>query len=319
MAGLLKELWIDLLIGDEAEFFENDTFLSHGMNMSYAVDNDRINFAYKGPRPAIVKNFRTNGTTELTSFIRTDVADHVVLDNYSTQKIVLPHVDLFALPYEKKNSLMVDARLALVASIADEGIWKIGPGSDTANTPIIVVDAANASAQDNYDSITRADIVKLRIEMDLKYPGLKSAEWFLMMDTNAYWQLLATDTVLQQQYGFSSAVGMIMNTKSMPAYIEIADFKIWRDSRTPWYDATNVKLAYGATITPGTHRKSAIAYIRNETFCNALGSTEMFGPVISAGKQAEETSFLSRAYVGPWGVTAANFKYAGAIIRTPAV
>lgn len=326
MAGLLKELWIDLLIGDADTFFDNDHFLSHGANMSYAVENDRINFTYKGPRPGVTKNFRTNGSTELTAYLRTDIPDYVDLDNYSTDQMVLPRVDLFALPYDKKTSLLADMRAALINRIAVEGIWNIGPAATTAKTPVIAAAAANADAGDGYDAITRADIKNLRVLLDKQYPGLKNADWQLMLDVDAYWYLVDTDDVLKAQYQQSAPIGAILSKISggstamgrEPIPLQIMNFTIYCDSRTPWYNASNSnKFAYGASYTVDTDFKSAIAYVPNETFCVALGTTELFAQDNHPGKQADLASFLTRAYIGPWGQTASNFKHAAAILRRP--
>lgn len=331
MAGLLKELWIDLLIGDVENFFQNDTFLSHGVNMSYAVENDRINFTYKGPRPGITKNFRTNGTTTLPVYMRTDVPEYVTLDNYSTDQMVLPRVDLFALPYDKKQSLLQDMRNALVARIADEGIWDIGPAANQATTPVLAVPTGNADAGDGYDAITRTDIVTLRKALDKQYPGLKDAKWVLMLDVDAYWYLVDNDSLLNAQYANSAPIGALLSRMQgntgrtgvagmsrEPIPLEVANFTIMCDGRTPWYLHTNsTKIAYGGTVTPGTHFKSAIAYVEQLTFCTGLGTTELFDLPGEPSKQADLASFLTRAYVGPWGTTASNLRHAAALLRRP--
>lgn len=332
MAGLLKELWIDLLIGDVDEFFDNDHFLSHGADMSYAVDNDRINFTYKGPRPGIVKNFRTNGSTELSAYLRTDIPEYVDLDNYSTEQMVLPRVDLFALPYDKKASLLEDMRRALIDRIAVDGIWNIAPASNQTQTPVIAAAATNPDAGDGYDAIVRTDITNLRILLDIQYPGLKNADWQLMVDSYTYWYLVNNDDILKAQYSNSAPIGAILSKissggatgKAMgrePIPLQIAGFTLYCDDRTPWYDADDsTKFAYDPSspnYTVDTDFKSAVAYVPGQTFCKALGSTELFDQNNHPGKQADLASFLTRAYVGPWGQTATNLKHAGAILRKP--
>ena len=313
--GLIKELWIDLLIGDAEEFFKNDMFLSHGVDMTFAVDNDFVNFTYKGARPGITKNFRTDGTTQLPINDRTDVPDKHPLDNYSTDQMILPKVDLFGLPYDKKASLMEDGRLSLVDEIASEGMWAIGPAADAVNTPVVTTPGTNALASDNYRRITEVELKALRLALDSKYPGLKKANWYLVVDTDAYWDMIDNISVLQTQYGHLASLGTVAS--DLPP-LKLYNFNIYCDNRTAWYNnADSTKLAYGATVTPGTHYKSAVAYVEQKTFAKALGSTEMFETEADAGKQADIVSFLTRAYVGPWGQTTANLKHAGAILRTP--
>lgn len=327
MAGLLAELWLDLLIGDTEEFFQNDVFLSHGVDMSYAVENDRINFAYKGPRPGIVKNFRSNGSTTLPVHDRTDVADYLDLDNFSTEQFMLPRVDLFALPYDKRQSLVADSRAALIDYIATEGMWNVAPPADSAKTPVIKTPSGNAeNTTDNYKKITDADILTLRLELDKKYPGLKNANWMLAVDVNTYWDLVSTIGLLKDQYAYKANRGNILSgdmsgNMRTPIPLEIYNFTLWADDRTPWYDASDdTKLAYNASspnYTVGTDFKSAFAYVPNLSFCTALGSAEVFETLRDAGKQADFVSYLIRAAITPWGQTAANLKYMGAILRIP--
>lgn len=319
MADLIQSLWIDVLIGDKEEFFENDTFLSHGYNMNYAVENDEINFAYKGPRPGVTKNFRTDGTTQLPIHDRTDVPEKYGLDNYSTDQFMLPKVDLFGLPYDKKASLLEDSRLALVDSIASEGLWAISPLAHIAGqTPLVKADSANAAATDSYDLILEADIMALRIAIDKAYPGLKKAPWMLAVDTDAYWGLVKNSSILAEQYKYNMKPGNIMSEMPM---LQIYGFTIWCDDRTAWYNhSSEQKIAYNATTpgyTVGTSWKSAVAYVPQKTFCTAIGTSEMFEKLRDPGTQADFVSFLTRAYVGPWGTTPANLKHVGAILRRP--
>lgn len=328
MAGLLAELWLDVLIGDAEEFFQNDIFLSHGVDMSFAVDNDRINFAYKGPRPGITKNFRTNGTTVLPVHDRTDTPDYLDLDNYSTDQFLLPRVDLFGLPYDKRQSLVEDSRAALIDRIATEGLWAIAPDADSAKTPVIKTPIGNdTNTGDNYKKITDADILKLRLALDKKYPGLKNSIWMLRVDTDTYWDLVATNSLLRDQYAYNASRGNLLSgdqqgSERMMIPLTIYNFTIWADDRGPWYDADDdTLLAYNPsspTFTVGTDLKSAVAYVPQKTFCTALGSAEVFETLRDSGKQADLVSYLIRASVTPWGQTAANHKHMGAILRTPA-
>lgn len=327
MADLLREIWPGILVGDEETFFENNTFLSHGVNMNYAVDNDRINLAYKGGRPNIHVNFRTDGTTTLPIFDREDTPDFIEMDNFSTDRMILPKVDLYALPYNKWDSLLADARLALVESIAVRGMWKVGPQSDTAKTPIHVIDSGNPEASDAHKAILRKDIVALRIRLDNQYPGLKDAKWHLVVDNAAYWYLVDNDDVLKAQYAQNAPIGILLSringgaSKAQgrePIPLEIGNFMLYADNRTPWYKASDsTKFALGASYNSATDFKSAIAYVENKTFCAGLGTTEMFDNLRDPGMQADLASFLTRAYVGPWGSTDANLMHAGAILRRP--
>lgn len=317
MANLIPDVWIDYLIGDEDEFFNNDRFLSHGKNLNAFVENDYINFAYKGGRPGVTKNFNTNGSTELPVFLRTDVDDKVQLDDYSTDQLVIPSKDMQLLSYNKKMSMMSDARLALIAEIAAEGLWKVGPVNG-AKTPVITTPTTNTNGADGYEQLTRADFIKLRVALDKIYPGRAKMTYWAVVDVQAYWDLVTNDDVLKAQWGYMIQAGKVYSVDELPI-LNIAGFNIYADERTAWYSNVNTKLAYGATITPGTHLKSCLVYADQESFFTALGSTELFDQNRHPGKQADLASFRTRAYVGTMGATAANFKHLAAILRTPNV
>lgn len=314
MANLLTEVWPGILIGDKDKFFENETFLSHGRNMNAFVENDRINFAYKGGRPGVTKNFRTDGTTKLPIFQRTDIPDYVDMDNYSTDVVQLPKVDLYALPYDKWSSLLDDSRAALQDRIATEGLWNIGPAANAAKTPIVTTADGNAEADDGYEGITEVELKALRVKLDKQYPGRKNAEWFLVVDVSAYWQMVNTIAVLKEQW-YRQTAGNVFSDLPM---LKLYNFMIWADDRTPWYKASDsTKYAYGAAYTVDTDFKSAVAYVRNETFVTGLGTTEVFDNLRDPETQSDMASFLTRAYIGPWGKTTANLELAGAILRKP--
>ncbi len=314
MANLIPDVWIDYLIGDEDEFFKNDRFLSHGKNVSAFVENDFINFAYKGGRPGITKNFNTNGTTQLPVFLRTDVPDKVQLDDYSTDQMVIPFKDMQLLPYDKKMSMMEDARMALIAEIAKEGMWKIG-AVNSAKTPVLTTASTNTNGADGYEQLIRADFIRLRKALDAAYPGKANMTYWAVVDVDAYWDLITNDSILNAQWGYMLQAGKVFALNELPV-VNIAGFNLYADNRTPWYTNVTTKLAYGATITPGTHLKSAIFYADQESFFNALGSTELFDQNRHPGMQADLASFRTRAFVGPFGQTTANYKHVAAILRT---
>ena len=315
MADLFKDLWIEALIGDKEEFFDNSKFLSHGRNFNDQVENDYINFAYKGGRPGVTKNFKSNGTTELPVFMRTDVPDKIQLDNYSTDQLQINFEETMLIAYDKKSSMMEDARLSLVEEMASEGMWEVGPAGNTAKTPVITVNSGNPLV-DSYRVILRPDLIAMRKAIDKKYPGYKKRVWNMVMDVDAYWELIARDEILQDQYKHVLNARERGEMFNMPTLL-IAGFEIDCDERTAWYSDVNTKLAYGSTPTIGTHLKSTLVYLKNETFITAVGTTKVFDQLNHPGKQADLTSFLVRSYVGPWGMTQANLKHAAAILRTP--
>lgn len=309
---LEKELWVDMLIGDREEFFSDDEFLADGVDMSYAVDkNEHIHFAYKGPRPNVTKN----PTYPLTKFKRTDIPESVKIDAYATDVIEVPAIDVHALPYDKKQSLLEDSRLALRAEIASEGIWAVAPADNSSSQTPVVNTSGTTVDGNGYKLIVKEDLKALRTELDLKYPGLKNMQWVLLLDPASYWGLVNDDPNLQIQFAINDMRGSVGSNQPLTNYY---NFRIRCEGRTPWYSSTGTKLPYGATPTIGLDLPSATAYVSNKSFCTGLGSTDMFNQDNEPCYQADFASFLQHAYVGPWGMDPTKYKHMGAIIRTTA-
>lgn len=309
MAGLNKEMWISLLIGMNENLWANDWFLDMGVNMDeYVVANEYVNFAHKGGIPNVTKN----PTYPLNTVTRTDVPDKLFMANYSTEREKLPRVDLMKLAYDKKDSVLKDHREALINQIATEGLWNVSPFSDTPQTPVISTDAGNDAASDTFKVITSKDIMNLRVRLDTAYPKLKNARWVLVMDTVAFWTFIESDITLKGQIQNLGKLGEVFLPK-----VFYHGFEIVMDTRTPYYDATNERLSFGAVVdTAGGDRPSATAFVANKSYAVARGEVEMFLDEQDSEYQADFASFLMPGIITPFSEDLqTNLKYLGAIIR----
>ena len=321
--ALFTEAWLPYIIPNRDEFFSNRRFLSHGVNMNAFVENDKIHMAYKGGRRTIVKNFKTNGTTTLPFEVRTDIPDEIVLDNYSTAVSVIPADDMMRLPYDKKVDMFMDDRESIADELTKEGMHKIAP-VNSVKTPVILVPNGNTvSLIDSYRIYTRDDFKVARAKLDEAYPGRMQQAYWCFMDVVAYLEFISNDDILKTQYGniIGGMMGKIFDLNAIASSelppINIHGIWIYPDSRNPWYVDVDTKVAYGAAPTVGAHLKGAVIYVANDTFATALGTISIFDNTKDPAKQADLWSLLQRAYIGPKGVTAANFTKAAAILRTP--
>lgn len=307
MATLNKEVWISLLIGMNEDFWLNDWFLAMGVDMSAHVENNEfVNFAYKGAAP----NVQKDPIYPLPVVTRTDIPDKVRMGRYATDTTKLPHVDLINLAYDKKDSVLIDHREALINAISTEGMWNVSPFEDTASTPVIETDAGNSAGSDGFKLITGNDITNLRIKVDTAYPALKNMKWVLVMDPVAFWNLINNDVNLKGQIQNLGKLGEIM----VPRVIYY-NFEIRCDGRTAFYSAGNQRLAFGAVIG-GTDRPSATAFIDQKSFAVAIGEPKMFLQEDEPTFQADFASFFVPGSVTPWSEDLqSNLKYLGAIIR----
>lgn len=309
MATLNKEVWIALLIGMNDEFWMNDWFLAMGVDMSMHVEhNEFVNFAHKGVAPNVIKD----AVYPLLTVTRTDIPDKIRMGRYSTERTKLPHVDLINLAYNKKDSVLMDHREALINQIATEGMWNVSPYEDTASTPVIETDAGNPAGSDTFKTITGTDIMNLRVKIDVAYPKFKNMKWVLVMDPIAFWSLINSDVNLKGQIQNLGKLG----TVGVPP-VTYYGFEIRCDGRAAHYSAANQRLAFGTVLNPGAgDRPAATAFIDQKSFATAVGDPKMFLDEDDSEFQADFASFFVPASVTPWSEDLqSNLKYLGAIIR----
>lgn len=307
--GLQKEVWLEALQGANDQLFDSDLFLSDGVDYDMFVENGYVNFAHKGDLPIISKN----PTYPLSVATRTDTPDRVAVSPYASPLMRLPQVDLFALPYDKRTSLMADYSAAMLDRFVSEGVWATSPYQNTPETPI--VDSTGAAGADGLKLIVTADIAALRKKLDAQYPALAGKQWVLMLDTESFWALVSSDEVLKLQQGNQTAKGAGNFGSGGLMYY---NFEIRVEGRQPLYStgATPTRQPYGTAFASGTNCKSATAYVKNLSFCRARTAPEIFEESKTAAFQADLVSFLMHGYIGPFSENLqSNLKYLGAIRR----
>lgn len=112
------EIWQNHI---EQEIFKDNTFLRHSHNADDNVINSRaVHIPQSGGSGNVVKN-----RTELPANVRkrndTDVI--YLMDEYTTDPVLIPHADTKELSYDKRASVLSEDRDALVESVAEETIY----------------------------------------------------------------------------------------------------------------------------------------------------------------------------------------------------
>lgn len=304
---LKKQHWINLLVGKKNEFLHNNSwFLAFALKMDSFVENEYINFAHKGSIPGVTKN----PTYPLTKITREDIPDRIPLAPYSTDQFVLPRIDMHAVPYDQRATILEDHRAALIDEIVSEGIWNVSPYEDTARTPLI---EATGAVVNGHKLITGKDIIELRKKINKAYPALKTHRWGMAMDSDSYYALIDSDPIIQMQMAQKGRIGDVNVTKG----INYHGFEIYEDNRTPWYDASNrQRMPYGSSGVIGTDLPSATVFAYRKTFAKAIGKTKFFDDRDDSSYQADMGSFLTHAYVGPLSEDMqTNLIFMGGILR----
>lgn len=303
---LKKQQWVNLLVGKNNEFLHNNSwFLAFAISMQMYVENGFINFTHKGTIPGVTKN----PSYPLTKINRADIPDRIPLAPYATDQFVLPRVDIHALPYDKRPTILEDHRVALLDEIVSEGIWNVSPYEDTVRTPLV---ESTGSVINGYKTITGKDIIKLRKRLNKAYPALKNHRWGMAMDSDSYYALIDSDPAIQMQIAQQARIGEVNVNK-----INYHNFEIYEDNRTPFYDGTTQqRLVYGSTPVAGTDLPSATVFAYRKTFASGIGKTKFFDDKDDSSYQADMGSFLTHAYVGPLSEDLeTNLVFMGGILR----
>lgn len=308
--ALTREFWTKTLVGkDNEHLYDNNWILQKGVKMDSFVDAyDVLHFTHKGTFGQLIKN----PTYPLPRASRVDIPDSISLEPYATEQFILPAVELHALPYDKRKSVLNDQREEISNGLASEGVWNIGPYENTPQTPMIDA-SGNVSAMDGYRIIEPDDIVKLRIALNRAYPKLKNAAWNLVLDSVSFWTIVSKNEVIKTQMMYRNMVGKV----NIDAEVDLYGFNLICDDRTAFYDSTNSRrMPYGSTPVQGTDFMSANAFVDNKSYITALGSTKFFDDRNDSGMQADMGSFLKHAYIGNMsGDNQTNLKYMGGILR----
>jgi hypothetical protein len=288
-AGLLREVWLAELA---AKFFEKDDFLMDGKDWNMWVDNDAINLAEIGASPNVVKN-RTAYPIPVTP--RTDTPLRLPLDDYSTDSTVVRDVEVVAIEYDKRKSVVDDHKANLLQKIAIDGIYNIAPTANAIDTPVLKTSGAVSTSAGNLGNkmLVSGDVANLAMAFDNR--NWNQIGRTLVVTPTVFWEFVNNDPVLKEQAKYNSKMGSAYAGN----WVECCNFIIRTKVSTALYNKTTlVKSAFGTV--PGVNDKQAsIAYIAKESFGRALGTAEMYVTIKDPAQQGDIINFRQRALVLP--------------------
>lgn len=112
------EIWQNHI---EQEIFKDNQFLRHSHNADdYVINSKAVHIPQSGGSGNVVKN-RTSLPATVRKRTDTDVI--YLLDEFTTDPVLIPHADTKELSYDKRNSVLGEDRDKLVESIAEETIY----------------------------------------------------------------------------------------------------------------------------------------------------------------------------------------------------
>lgn len=116
--AIQKEIWQNHI---EQEIFKDNGFLRHSFNADdFVINSKAVHIPQSGGSGNVVKN-RTTVPANVRKRTDTDVI--YLLDEFTTDPVLIPHADTKELSYDKRNSVLGEDRDKLVESVAEETIY----------------------------------------------------------------------------------------------------------------------------------------------------------------------------------------------------
>jgi len=198
------------------------------------VNNDVIKINKEG---ADIQVLIDNNTYPITNVSRTDDSIAISLHKYDTENYEVTDDELYALPYDKKDSVQRQAREVLEEKTQEHALHSLAPMANTTNTPIIETTGPNDGT--GRKRLIYKDLVTLKQKLDLLKVPKKGRILVLSADHVA--DLLLEDKALNVQY---------QNHKEGAIASNYAGFEIYDDIYSPEYDATTLqKIPFGSATT----------------------------------------------------------------------
>jgi len=209
------------------------TWLERVQSKQKWVNNDVIKINKEGADIQVLIN---NNTYPITNVSRTDDSIVVSLHKYDTENYEVTDDELYALPYDKKDSVQRQSREALEEKTQEHALHSLAPMTNTTNTPIITTTGSNDGS--GRKRLTYNDLIGLKQKLDLLKVPKKGRILVLSADHVA--DLLLEDKALNVQY---------QNHKEGSIASNYAGFEIYEDIYSPEYDAALSKIPFGSSTS----------------------------------------------------------------------
>lgn len=155
--ALNTEVWVAQI---KENFYPDSSFLTHVMDFSGDVDNNKIHIASAGIDPNVLIN---NKTYPIAVVGRDDEDNEIPLDKFETENTIVRRPDAIEYSYDKLESVIRQHRATLQKSVAIKAAHAIAPNTDTDFTPIVTT---TGDVKDGRKRLTFADILALKERFD---------------------------------------------------------------------------------------------------------------------------------------------------------
>lgn len=285
MAGLQKEIWIDVL---KENFYSQYGWLDRVEDWSQYAENNTINFAAIGADPVVIKN---NSTFPIVAAQRTDTALTVVMDYYdtSTTRIYWTREEVEA-AYDKLQSVTKQHKQKLLQDIVTECLWNYAPANAAAGA-VACTGANRAAVIGSQSTVASTLAISDILVVKERWDALDFPQDGRILVLNPYHaaDMARADISLALKDKFASlATGTPTNVFGFDVYVA---------ANTPLYTkgATLAKKAFGAAADNTNDCVASVAFNAGEVM-KAMGTIEVYYKAkdINPEQRADEIGFQVR-------------------------
>ncbi len=148
MAGLQKEIWLDILMG---KFYPDGSFLGKSRDMSAFVEHNKLNLAEIGVDPNVLVD---NTSYPIPVSQRADVAKELPLSTLDTKNTLVRNVEQMESAYDKMESVVRQHQNSLRSKAAQLAAYNWAPKEQDEFNAVL-------AATGNGGALTFEDVIKL--------------------------------------------------------------------------------------------------------------------------------------------------------------
>lgn len=262
-ATVYKEVWTGK-VKEQLSTSEKATFLEGVEDFSQYVsaagdEAQVIHLVYMGVEPTVLIN-NTTYPIPVTELGQEDIV--ISLDKYQTEATPITDDELYALSYDKIQTVKNKHAKAILKNKIKKSIHALAPSGNTATMPVIVTTGADDGT--GRKRLMWADLVTLKDQLDkLEVPDEGRR---LVLCTDHANDLLLID----QKYR-----DYLFNPQSGMPQLMLCGFEIYSYVANPYYTvSTKAKLSFGAV--PQTTDRRASIFFSMARAAKATGWTKMY-------------------------------------------
>ncbi len=287
MAGVYKEIWTGKMVEQfdaaiEASFLNLIPSYDRYVQSSGNGENQVIHLVDMGVDPDVLVNNNTY-PIEMQKIVDGDIVQK--LDKFQTKRTPIADDDLYAISYNKIESLIKRHKNAILKRRFRMAIHALAPTSNTKDTPIIV---STGSAVAGKKRVTLNDVINLR--QAFNEAGVPDdGERVLVLSSDHVTDLLIEEKDLYKDY---------VNNQKGRLQPLLYGFKVFTYNDMPYFSMSKkTKVAFDAEPT-NQDAKASVAFYAPDMF-RAKGATKMYYDKPDTAYQSTRINFRHYYLVAP--------------------